>query len=160
MPTRPAADRGAPAMDAEAVTRPGAAGERSTRQKRALAGLLGEIDAFYTAQDLHQLLKARGERVGLTTVYNQLRTLADTGEVDVLRSESGEALYRQCRTDSHHHHLLCRECGRTVEVAGPNIEAWTADIGEREGYTDVTHTIEIVGTCARCQPSRRAERSG
>lgn len=129
--------------------------ERSTKQKRALAGLLGDLDAFRTAQDLHQLLRARGERVGLTTVYNQLKALADAGEVDVLRSESGEALYRQCRTDAHHHHLLCRVCGRTVEVDGPGIEAWTTEIARRERYTDIAHTVEIVGTCAACQPRRR-----
>ncbi len=130
--------------------------ERSTRQKRALAGLLGDTDTFRTAQELHQLLRERGERVGLTTVYNQLKALADAGEVDVLRSESGEALYRRCRTEAHHHHLLCRRCGRTVEVAGPNIEAWATELAQREGYTDVAHTVEIVGTCANCRVPRRA----
>ena len=155
MPARLPAEHGerqAPAIpEGELAPR----GERSTKQKRALAGLLGDLEAFRTAQDLHQLLRARGERVGLTTVYNQLKALADAGEVDVLRSESGEALYRRCRTEAHHHHLLCRVCGRTVEVDGPSIEAWTTEIGRREGYTDIAHTVEIVGTCAACQPRRR-----
>jgi Fur family transcriptional regulator, ferric uptake regulator len=149
------AEHGKPAADAELGSAAGASRERSTRQKRALAALLGDIDTFRTAQDLHQLLQARGERVGLTTVYNQLRALADAGEVDVLRSESGEALYRRCRTESHHHHLLCRRCGRTVEIEGPNIEAWASDLAHREGYTDVAHTVEIVGTCSDCRSLRR-----
>jgi Fur family ferric uptake transcriptional regulator len=134
---------------------PTAGGERSTRQKRALAGLLADIDTFHTAQDLHQLLQARGERVGLTTVYNQLKALADAGAVDVLRSEAGEALYRRCRTGAHHHHLLCRICGRTVEITGPaDFESWATELASREGYTDVAHTIEIVGTCSNCRPRR------
>ncbi|MDQ1463677.1 MAG: Fur family transcriptional regulator, ferric uptake regulator [Actinomycetota bacterium] len=155
MPARVAAEHGRDQARAVDEVDLAPRGERSTKQKRALAGLLGDLEAFRTAQDLHQLLRARGERVGLTTVYNQLKALADAGEVDVLRSESGEALYRQCRTEAHHHHLLCRVCGRTVEVDGPSIEAWTAEVGRREGYTDIAHTVEIVGTCAACQPRRR-----
>jgi Fur family ferric uptake transcriptional regulator len=130
-------------------------GERSTRQKRALAALLSEVDSFRTAQDIHQLLRARGERVGLTTVYNQLRALADAEEVDVLRSETGESLFRQCHTETHHHHLLCRVCGRTVEINGEGIESWAAEIANSQGYVDVAHTVEIVGTCVSCQPRRR-----
>jgi Fur family ferric uptake transcriptional regulator len=130
-------------------------GERSTRQKRALATLLSEVDSFRTAQDIHQLLRARGERVGLTTVYNQLRALADSSEVDVLRSETGESLFRQCHTETHHHHLLCRVCGRTVEINGEGIESWAAEIAASAGYVDVAHTVEIVGICTSCQPRRR-----
>jgi Fur family ferric uptake transcriptional regulator len=145
-----------PAPSTPSVARAANVGERSTRQKRALATLLSEVDSFRTAQDIHQLLRARGERVGLTTVYNQLRSLADSGEVDVLRSETGESLFRQCHTESHHHHLLCRVCGRTVEINGGGIEAWAAEIAASEGYVDVAHTVEIVGTCVSCQPRRRS----
>lgn len=130
------------------------AGERSTRQKRAVSALLAETESFRSAQDLHAELRARGERVGLTTIYTQLRVLADAGVVDVVRAEDGETLYRRCRIEGHHHHLLCRSCGRTVEVEPPGLEAWTAAIGERAGFSDLTHVLEIVGTCADC---RRAE---
>ncbi len=137
---------------------PGGAGERSTRQKRALAALLADVDGFRSAQDLHALLRTRGERVGLTTVYNQLRLLADSGEVDVLRAEDGETLYRRCSTDVHHHHLLCRSCGRTVEIDGPDIEGWADRLAAQEGFTDVSHTLEIVGICPTCRRRGRTRR--
>jgi Fur family ferric uptake transcriptional regulator len=124
--------------------------ERSTRQKRALAALLDESDAFRSAQDLFAELRARGEDVGLTTVYNQLRGLAETGELDSLRSDEGETLYRRCATGSHHHHLLCRACGRTVEVEGPEVERWAESVARANGFVQVIHTLEIVGTCGRC----------
>ena len=57
--------------------------ERSTRQKRALAAILESSDGFRSAQDLFTELRARGENVGLTTVYNQLRALAEAGDIDV-----------------------------------------------------------------------------
>ncbi|HEX3539937.1 MAG TPA: transcriptional repressor [Acidimicrobiales bacterium] len=124
--------------------------ERSTRQKRALAAVLDASDSFRSAQDLFAELRARGENVGLTTVYNQLRALADAGEVDALRGDDGETRYRRCDRQDHHHHLVCRSCGATEEIEGPEVERWAAQMADRHGYTDVAHTIEILGTCRQC----------
>jgi Fur family ferric uptake transcriptional regulator len=126
------------------------AGGRSTRQKRALALVVDETRDFRSAQELHEALRARGERVGLTTVYNQLRALAEAGLLDTLRSSDGETLYRRCGSEGHHHHLLCRSCGRTVEVAGLAIERWAEKVAAEAGFVDVSHTIEVVGTCSTC----------
>ena len=123
---------------------------RSTRQRTALLELLDELDDFRSAQQLHALLIARGERVGLTTVYRTLQALADAGEVDVMRSAGGEHLYRRC-SSHHHHHLVCRRCGQTIEVAGPAVERWAERVAAEHGYADVSHTLEIFGTCSRCQ---------
>lgn len=123
---------------------------RVTRQKRALSEVLAGSDSFRSAQELHAALRERGVNVGLTTVYNQLRSLAEAGEVDVRRSEEGESLYRRCGTPHHHHHLVCRVCGTTVEVEGPEVERWAARVAAENGFSDLAHTVEIVGTCAAC----------
>lgn len=123
---------------------------RATRQGDAVCAALAEADAFTSAQDLHARLRAQGAAVGLTTVYRHLQVLVDRGEVDMLRRDDGETVYRRCATEAHHHHLVCRECGRTVEIAGPEIEAWTAAIAAAEGFVDVAHTVEIYGTCTSC----------
>ncbi len=122
---------------------------RTTRQRGAVATLLDEVDGFHSAQDLHAMLRTRGERVGLTTVYRTLQTMADDGEVDVMRPPGGEHLYRRC-SQGHHHHLVCRSCGRTVEVADAAVEAWAATIAARHGYANVSHTVEVFGTCPEC----------
>jgi Fur family ferric uptake transcriptional regulator len=127
--------------------------QRETKQKRAVAAALEESDAFRSAQDLFAELRSRGENVGLTTVYNQLRALADSGELDTLRTDDGETLYRRCG-DGHHHHLVCRVCGRTVEVEGPEVERWADGVAQRHGFADIAHTVEIVGTCADCAAGR------
>jgi len=126
---------------------------RSTRQKRALATVNDESQEFRSAQELHEALRSRGEHVGLTTVYNQLRSLAESGLVDTLRSPDGETLYRRCDTSGHHHHLLCRVCGRTVEVAGTAVERWAEKVAAEAGFVEVSHTIEVVGTCPTCAVS-------
>ncbi|GIG66494.1 Fur family transcriptional regulator [Phytomonospora endophytica] len=122
---------------------------RSTRQRTAVLDLLGEVDEFRSAQDLHALLRDRGAKVGLTTVYRTLQALADAERIDVMRLPGGEHLYRRC-SQGHHHHLVCRTCGRTVEVAGPAVERWADKVAAEHGFTDVAHTLEIFGTCGEC----------
>jgi Fur family ferric uptake transcriptional regulator len=122
---------------------------RPTKQRAAVSAVLDELEEFRSAQDLHALLRQRGENVGLTTVYRTLQALADVGEVDVLRADDGEAVYRRC-SSGHHHHLVCRRCGRTVEVEGPAVERWADRVASEHGFVAVSHTIEVFGTCAAC----------
>lgn len=130
---------------------------RMTRQKQALAALLRGTEEFTSAQELHARLRASGEGVGLTTVYAQLKALAEAGEIDSVRGEGGEALYRRCESGSHHHHLVCRRCGQAVEVAAPDIEAWAREIAAAHGYSDPEHVVEVTGLCARCRALGAAE---
>ena len=124
-------------------------GARPTRQRRAVAAALRSFDDFRSAQEIHDLLRRNGETVGLSTVYRTLQGLADAGDVDMLRTEEGEAIYRRCST-THHHHLVCRSCGRTVEVKGPTVERWADSVAAEHGFTEVSHTLEIFGTCPSC----------
>jgi Fur family ferric uptake transcriptional regulator len=122
---------------------------RSTRQRAAIAALLENIDDFRSAQELHDELRRRGEGIGLTTVYRTLQSLSAAGAVDTLRTDTGESVYRRC-SEHHHHHLVCRDCGFTVEVDGGQAEAWATEVAGVHGFSDVSHTIEIFGTCADC----------
>ena len=123
---------------------------RSTRQRAAVTSLLDETEDFVSAQQLHDRLRHRGDSVGLTTVYRTLQSLADSGQVDVVRTDEGEAVYRRCSSGSHHHHLVCRGCGTAVEVEGPAVEAWAGKVATENGFIEVEHTLEIFGTCANC----------
>jgi Fur family transcriptional regulator, ferric uptake regulator len=122
---------------------------RPTRQRAAVAAVLADVDEFRSAQELHALLREAGETVGLATVYRNLQAMAAEGDIDMLRTAEGEAVYRACST-GHHHHLVCRECGRTVEVEGPTVERWADRVSAEHGFTDVRHTLEIFGTCGDC----------
>lgn len=125
-------------------------GVRSTRQRASISALLADIGDFRSAQELHDELRKRGDTIGLTTVYRTLQAMATAGAVDTLRTDTGESLYRQC-SDHHHHHLVCRVCGSTVEVQGRQVEQWTEKIAQEHGFADVSHTVEIFGTCGDCQ---------
>ena len=122
---------------------------RATRQRAAIADLLDGLDEFRSAQELHDALKRRGEGIGLTTVYRTLQSMAESGLVDVLCTDTGESVYRRCSAD-HHHHLVCRACGAAVEIQGRQVETWAVDIAREHGFSDVSHTIEIFGLCGDC----------
>ena len=124
--------------------------QRMTRQRSAVADVLADVDDFRSAQQLHELLRDRGEGIGLATVYRTLQSMADGGDVDVLRAGDGETLYRRCTRREHHHHLICRRCGTTVEIDGPTVESWAEAVGTAHGFSDIEHTMELSGTCSAC----------
>ena len=123
--------------------------QRQTRQRTAVQSVLEGRDGFTSAQDLHDLLRRQGTAVGLTTVYRSLQALADAGQVDVLVTAEGQTLYRRCSSE-HHHHLVCRTCGRTIEIAGPAVETWADAIAREHGFSDISHTLELFGSCPAC----------
>ena len=132
------------------TARPTAAGpQRRTRQRAAVDDILAELAEFRTAQEIHDELRQRGDSVGLTTVYRTLQAMTEAGELDALRNADGETAYRRC-SDGHHHHLVCRSCGRTVEVSGPAVERWANAVAAEHGFRDVSHDLEIFGTCGDC----------
>jgi len=123
---------------------------RGTKQAQALAAALQSLPGFCSAQEIHAQLRRKGEHVGLTTVYRHLQALSEQGSIDTIRDANGEILYRQCETSDHHHHLTCRDCGRSLEVEGRAVEQWAERVATEAGFTDVGHTVELFGLCPDC----------
>jgi Fur family ferric uptake transcriptional regulator len=145
-----------------AATRPGGR-TRTTRQSAAIEQVLREADGFRTAQELFDAVRNSGHKIGLTTVYRHLNLLAELGSADIVHRSDGEAQFRLCGsqhaadatdpTAEHHHHVVCRVCGRSEQVSGPEVEEWAERVAVAAGYTEVTHTVEVFGLCP--QHSRR-----
>jgi Fur family ferric uptake transcriptional regulator len=123
---------------------------RATPQRDAVRESLQGVDGFVSAQELHHRLRRSGSGIGLSTVYRQLHRLAESGDADVVVSERDEALYRLCDTAEHHHHLICRRCGFTVEVSGPEVERWADAVAAEHGFSAVDHHVELFGLCTSC----------
>jgi Fur family ferric uptake transcriptional regulator len=127
---------------------------RNTSQRAVIRQLLAGTDEFVSAQDLHAALRTSGSTVGLATVYRALQELAAAGDLDIVRNETGEVLYRQCAQPAHHHHLVCRTCGSTQEVDAPGVEQWARSVAEKYGYVELDHQVELFGICADCAAKR------
>jgi Fur family transcriptional regulator, ferric uptake regulator len=122
---------------------------RNTWQKEAVRSALGSEDGFVSAQALHAGLREAGSTIGLATVYRALSDLEDSGEADMLRQD-GESLYRACTPGTHHHHLICRNCGKTVEITADEVEEWARSVAARHGFTRPEHVVDVFGLCAEC----------
>lgn len=122
---------------------------RPTRQRTAIEADVDRSDEFRSAQEIHASLVAGGDKIGLATVYRTLQAMVDEDALDSLRTDDGEIVYRRCST-GHHHHLVCRDCGRTVEVEGPAVERWADKVSAEHGFSDVSHTLELFGRCGDC----------
>jgi len=131
------------------MTMPEQAPRRQTRQRTAVSAVLGAANEFLSAQEIHDVLRQQGDRVGLTTVYRALQTMVDDDVVDVIVRDDGESVYRSC-SEHHHHHLVCRRCRATIEVEAPAVESWAEEVAAQHGFTDVAHTVEVFGVCPDC----------
>ena len=123
--------------------------KRNTWQREAVREALGSSEGFVSAQALHSNLRESGSPIGLATVYRALSDLAVEGEADSLQQE-GESLYRACTPGSHHHHLICRNCGLTVEIEADAVELWAKNVAAEHGFPQPNHIVVVVGLCANC----------
>lgn len=124
--------------------------QRNTWQRERVREALSDAQGFVSAQSLHATLRDENTGIGLATVYRTLSGLAAQGEADSLQSPEGEALYRACSSSGHHHHLICRSCGRAVEIQAHEVEAWAQRTAAAHGFTHAEHVVDIFGLCAAC----------
>ena len=125
-------------------------GVRPTSQRViVLTELMGERNDL-TAQQLHQRLRSRGERLGLATVYRTLGLLAEEGVIDSLSHRPGELCYRWCG-EGHHHHLVCSICHQVVELDECELEPWLERISAAHGFVTTGHRLEVSGLCGDCR---------
>jgi len=124
-------------------------GLRATRQRTAVLEALAAEHDDATAQQVHDALRRKGEGVGLATVYRTLSALSERGVIDELSHRPREACYRLCG-EGHHHHLVCTECHRVVELGDCDLEPWLAGLADGHGFTVSDHTVEVTGICAEC----------
>lgn len=125
-------------------------GVRATRQRViVLSELMSEHDDV-TAQELHERLRGRGERLGLATVYRTLGLLTNEGVIDALSHRQGELCYRLCG-NGHHHHLVCSSCHHVVELADCELDPWLERISAAHGFVTTGHRLEVSGLCGDCR---------
>lgn len=127
--------------------------KRNTWQREAVREALGFTEGFISAQGLHTNLRESGSPIGLATVYRALSDLAVEGDADSLQSPEGEALYRACSSTGHHHHLICRNCGLTVEIEADAVEEWAQSVAASNGFTQARHVVDVFGLCPNCSAS-------
>jgi Fur family ferric uptake transcriptional regulator len=126
------------------------AGYRITGPRRAVIQAMLDDEGYSSPHQIHERARRHCPTVGLVTVYRTLDLLAEMGFVRRIHTEDGCHGYAAA-SNGHHHHLICRRCGATVEFAGCDLSAFLARVGQETGYEIEGHLLELVGICAACR---------
>jgi len=124
-------------------------GRYTTRTRERVVEVLREEKRYLTAHAIYDLLVDRGISISLSTVYRTLELLVELGVAATRSEESGEIAYVFC-TIQHHHHAICRSCGRVEEVGCGLLERFAKDLRTGQGFELEDHSIELYGRCAAC----------
>jgi Fur family ferric uptake transcriptional regulator len=132
-------------------------GHRLTQPRRQVAALIDARDGHFTAADLAADARARDLGVGRATIFRTLDLFAELGLVERLELPTGDHAYVRC-DPLHHHHVVCKACGRTEEVDDFGFTAVADEIARRTGYRVEAHRLELFGICPDC--AARTSRGG
>ena len=122
-----------------------------TRPRELIAGILGREKRFFSAAEIHHRLEETDARVSLSTVYRTLDFLQGKGDVTVRSDPAGEAAYMLCEPERHHHHAICRLCGRVEDVDCAAMDSFTDALRTLHGFQLDGHAMEFFGKCSACR---------
>jgi Fur family ferric uptake transcriptional regulator len=124
-------------------------GYRVTPQRELLMDLICAAPARPSAQELVAAAQARGASMDAATVYRNLKFLTERGLLRAI-DQGGVARFELGGPHAGHHHLICRTCGREVEVAGEETEALFAALAARTGFRVTSDHLVLEGVCPAC----------
>ncbi|MCD6344417.1 MAG: transcriptional repressor [Anaerolineae bacterium] len=127
---------------------------RITMPRRAVMGVLLEAESSLAPQEILERGRQVHARLGLVTVYRTLELFLRLNLVRRVHREDGCHGYVLI-SPGHHHVLLCRDCGRTVEFpGGDDLRALIHRVEGETGYLVDGHLLQLFGHCATCQENK------
>ena len=121
-----------------------------TRPREWIASVLAREPRFLSAAQIHERLERAGARVSLSTVYRTLERLRDKGDITARAEADGEASYMRCEPERHHHHAICRTCGKVEDVNCAASEQFAESLRALHGFELDGHAMGF-RTCAACR---------
>jgi Fur family ferric uptake transcriptional regulator len=126
-------------------------GLKQTAQRDTILRTFLETREHLSTDELHRLVKKKDPRIGYTTVYRTLKLLAECGLASEVAFHDGIARYEHQYNRRSHHHMVCTDCGSSVEFFSNEVERLEQDIGRKYHYLTTRHTFQIYGVCEDCR---------
>jgi Fur family ferric uptake transcriptional regulator len=132
-------------------------GLKHTEQRDTILRTFLETREHLSTDELHRLVKKRDPKIGFTTVYRTLKLLAECGLASAVAFHDGIARFEHQHNRRSHHHMVCTDCGGSVEFFSPEVDKIEQEIGRKFRYETRRHTFQIYGVCEECRkkPSRK-----
>lgn len=135
-------------------------GLRSTDARRKILDAVFGGSGHFTAEELLDALRGRGERVSRASVYRTLSLLVEGGFVETREFQRGQTMYEAVLGRHHHDHLICTGCGKIVEFENEAIEDLQDRVAAEHGFRLEHHSLRLFGRCTACQHGGAAARAG
>jgi Fe2+ or Zn2+ uptake regulation protein len=135
------------------------AGYRLTGPRRAVADLIAARAGHFTAANLVDDAAAQRLDMSRATIFRTLEALEDVGAIERIDLPTGDHAYITCEPAAHHHHVVCRRCGRANDVDDAGLPAIVERIALETGYRIDAHRLELFGLCPACQAELAAATS-
>jgi len=126
-------------------------GLKHTAQRDTILRTFLETRDHLSTEELHRLVQRKDARIGYTTVYRTLKVLAECGLASEVAFHDGISRYEHQYNRRSHHHMVCTECGSSVEFFSPEVDQLEQEIGRRHHYLTTRHTFQIYGVCEECR---------
>lgn len=107
-------------------------------------------------QKLYQCLLKNRRKIGLTSIYRSLDLFESLGIVFKIINGSS-VTYKLCKSEDHHHHIICKACGDVVELNFCDISDWSKKVTESTGYQVIDHQLNFYGLCKACRPLQKPQ---
>ncbi len=127
------------------------AGLRRGGARTAVVETLAGHDCAVTALELDDELRRRRPPVARASVYRALDQLEELGLVQRIEVTRGTAAYERVEPSGHHHHhAICRTCGRMVTFEDPGLEQVIHRVSKEVPFEISEHDVVLRGLCERC----------
>ena len=104
-----------------------------------------------SVEDIHRSVKELDPRIGYTTVYRTMKILTECGLAREIDLADGITRYEHLFNHEHHDHMICMECGASIEFFNPQIESLQDAASAQLGFKVLDHKLQIYGVCSQCQ---------
>lgn len=127
------------------------AGLKRTAQRDLILDVFLRTEEHLSSEDLYRLVQKEDPEIGQTTVYRTLKLLTDAGLAREVRFGDGRTRYEHNYKHPHHDHMICTDCGKTIEFFSAQLEAIQDEVASKHGFNISHHTLRMFGLCTDCQ---------
>jgi Fur family ferric uptake transcriptional regulator len=133
-------------------------GYRLTTPREAILRVLSENKKHLSADEIFFLVREKYRGIGLATIYRTLDLLVQMGMVSKFDFGDGRARYELISKDeTHHHHLICRKCGRVIDYSDFSkeeikfIKELEKEVSKQHNFKIDSHKLDFYGFCNKCK---------
>jgi Fur family ferric uptake transcriptional regulator len=106
-----------------------------------------------SVEDIYRVVREDDPRIGYTTVYRTMKLLTDSGLAREIDLADGITRYEHLYNHEHHDHMICMQCGNSIEFYDSDIETVQDEASDQLGFKVTDHKLQIYGLCGACRQS-------